>query len=338
VSIGEALAEARRQAGLSVADVSRRTRIREGIIRGIEQDDYSECGGDFYARGHIRSIAKAAGADPGPLIREYDRVWRQPDAITDVLDLITASRAAPPAEPGGTPPRRRRNWAAVLAVAVVVAFGVVGYQLLAGSGHPAPARAAGDTAVTHPPSEHGSGTPVPRPSRRASASPGSAGATPPPAATPSPPAAATRTLTPASATAFGSSGAGQGDNSQLAPLAIDGSPGSAWHTDWYTSASFGNLYPGTGLLLDMGHQVTVTAAQITLGSAPGATFQLRIGSAAVLSALRPVAHAAAASGVMHLRLASPAHGRYLLIWFTQLPDDGGTFRASVHDVRLTVQA
>jgi cytoskeletal protein RodZ len=335
VSIGEALAEARRQAGLSVADVSRQTRIREAIIREIEEDDYSECGGDFYARGHIRSIAKAVGADPDPLIGEYDRIWREPDAITDVLNLITASRAAPVAEPGGTPPRRRRNWAAVLTVAVVVAFGLVGYQLLSGSGHPTPARAAGDTTVTQHPSEHGSGTPVPRPSRRASAP---AGATPSPAATPRPAAAATRTLTPASATAFGSSGAGQGDNSQLAPLAIDGSPASAWHTDWYASASFGNLYPGTGLLLDMGHEVTVTGARITLGGAPGATFQLRIGSAAVLAALRPAAHAAGASGVLHLRLTSPARGRYVLIWFTRLPDDAGTFEASVHDVKLTVQA
>ena len=57
MSIGEALAEARGQAGLTVAEVSQRTRIRETIIRGIEHDDYSACGGDFYARGNIRSIA-----------------------------------------------------------------------------------------------------------------------------------------------------------------------------------------------------------------------------------------------------------------------------------------
>ena len=48
--IGETLAQARQQAGLTVAQVSARTRIRETIIRGIEDDDYSACGGDFYAR------------------------------------------------------------------------------------------------------------------------------------------------------------------------------------------------------------------------------------------------------------------------------------------------
>src|SRR5581483_11069511 len=72
VSIGESLAEARRQAGLTIYEVSQQTRIRESIIRRIEEGDFSASGGDFYARGHIRSIAGAVGIDPAPLIREYD--------------------------------------------------------------------------------------------------------------------------------------------------------------------------------------------------------------------------------------------------------------------------
>ena len=59
VSIGATLASARRHAGLTVAEVSQRTRVRENIIQGIEQDDYAACGGDFYARGHIRAIAES---------------------------------------------------------------------------------------------------------------------------------------------------------------------------------------------------------------------------------------------------------------------------------------
>ena len=70
--IGQALAQARRRAGLTVTQVSQRTRIRETIIRGIERDDYSACGSDFYARGHIRAIAKVTGIDPAPLIAEFD--------------------------------------------------------------------------------------------------------------------------------------------------------------------------------------------------------------------------------------------------------------------------
>src|SRR5215470_1354666 len=100
VRVGEALAEARGRAGFTIAEVSRRTRIREAIIIGIEGDDYSACGGDFYARGDIRSIAKAVGADPEPLICEYDAVHGAPGELSAVSlnELLTPAR---------TPGRRR---------------------------------------------------------------------------------------------------------------------------------------------------------------------------------------------------------------------------------------
>ena len=82
MSIGDTLAEARRQRGLTITQVSQQTRIRETIIRGIEQDDFSSCGGDFYARGHIRSVGRAVGVDPEPLIREYDQTQGAPRAIS----------------------------------------------------------------------------------------------------------------------------------------------------------------------------------------------------------------------------------------------------------------
>ena len=142
-----------------------------------------------------------------------------------------------------------------------------------------------------------------------------------------------RVLRPVSATGFDPYGSGQ--NAQLARLAIDGSPATAWHTEWYTTAKFGNLKPGTGLLIDMGRLATITGARITLGSSAGADFQLRVGSSASLARLRTVAHADGAGGQVNLRLAAPARGRYVLIWFTQLPPDGsGTFEASVYNVRL----
>jgi hypothetical protein len=140
------------------------------------------------------------------------------------------------------------------------------------------------------------------------------------------------TLRPASAASFDPYGDGQG--SQLARLAIDSSPATAWHTAWYTTAEFGNLKPGTGLLIDMGRRASLTSVKITLGRA-GADFQVRVGSAATLSRLRPVAHAADAGSQVRLRLASPARGRYVLIWFTKLPRDAaGTFEASIYNLRL----
>src|SRR5258706_15630192 len=101
MSIGGSLAKARRDAGLTVADVSQRTRIRETIIRGIEQDDYSACGGDFYARGHVRSIARVVGADPASLIGEDDATLRAPQEITPAEAL---GPLLPIGAPGGGPP------------------------------------------------------------------------------------------------------------------------------------------------------------------------------------------------------------------------------------------
>lgn len=158
----------------------------------------------------------------------------------------------------------------------------------------------------------------------------------------SPPASvpATTRLSAVSAVAFDPYGDGPGDNSKLAPRAIDASVATAWHTDWYTNAHFGNLKPGTGLLLDMGKKVTITSARLTLGSAHDADLQLRVGTtAASLSDMPAVARAAGADGQVHLRLAVPAHGRYVLVWFTKLPrDSAGTFQASVYDVSLEGRA
>ncbi|HXC83917.1 MAG TPA: helix-turn-helix domain-containing protein [Trebonia sp.] len=72
MTIGEALAEARYRAGLTIDELSERTKIREAVIRCIEQDDYAACGGDLYARGYVRAIAGAVGIDAQPLIRDFD--------------------------------------------------------------------------------------------------------------------------------------------------------------------------------------------------------------------------------------------------------------------------
>jgi len=75
---GAVLAAARRVAGLSVEDVAAATRIRSTLVRAIEQDEYERCGGEVYARGHIRSIAHVVGTDSTPLIADYERRYSQP--------------------------------------------------------------------------------------------------------------------------------------------------------------------------------------------------------------------------------------------------------------------
>lgn len=141
MSIGDALAGARREAGLTITQVSQRTCIRETIVRGIERGDYSACGGDFYARGHIRSIARAVNLDPEELIREYDATQASPQPIT-------AADVFQPFTPVKLRERRRANWSVVLLVGLVAVLGIAGYKFV-GSRN-SPAKPAASTSPDHP--------------------------------------------------------------------------------------------------------------------------------------------------------------------------------------------
>jgi hypothetical protein len=115
---------------MTVTQVGQRTCIRETIIRGIERDDFSGCGGDFYARGHIRSIAQAVNIDPEPLIAEYDAVMGAPKVISaaDVFQPVTPVRLRE---------RRRPNWTAAMALALLAVAGVFAYaRFSTHSAHP----------------------------------------------------------------------------------------------------------------------------------------------------------------------------------------------------------
>jgi hypothetical protein len=124
VSIGAVLAAARHQAALTITQVSQRTRIRETIIRGIERDDFSACGGDFYARGNIRAIGRATGVDGEPLVREYE-------ASRGTLKASTAAGSPWPSAPLRSRERRRPNWSVAVLVVLAAAAGLVTYHLVA---------------------------------------------------------------------------------------------------------------------------------------------------------------------------------------------------------------
>jgi hypothetical protein len=334
VSIGAALADARWQAHLTVDEVSHRTRIREAIIWGIEQDDFSACGGDAYARGHIRAIAQAVGTDPDPLIAQYDRTYRTAEDIDDVVAL------KPPPPPGRPRKPHRRGVLAGSATLGLVVLALVAwaiYHVASGVGHPKHSQAVAGTGRTPSARASGAGAngqgslqPSPAP-----ATPSAVPTTPSPTPTHStpPPAPASQALPIAGAVAFGPGGEGTGDTPQNADLAIDGLYSTGWRSDWYTTAALGNLKPGTGLLLDLGRRVTINDAQLDLGGFSGANLQLRAGNTTSPADLHEVASANGVSGRVTVDLKTPARAKYLLIWFTRLPSDGaGTYRAAIYHV------
>jgi len=72
MKIGDQLKAARNERGLTLADVAKRTRVRERVIAEIESDDYKSAGGLAYARGHIRTLAQIYGMDVQALLNEFD--------------------------------------------------------------------------------------------------------------------------------------------------------------------------------------------------------------------------------------------------------------------------
>ncbi|NUO44913.1 MAG: DUF4115 domain-containing protein [Streptomyces sp.] len=124
ISVGRALKQARIAAGLTVDDVSNATRVRIAIVHAIEADDFTPCGGDVYARGHIRTLAKAVRLDPAPLLAQYDADHGGRPAPTPAAPLFEAERIRPE--------RRGPNWTAAMVAAIVAVIGFVGFTAFKG--------------------------------------------------------------------------------------------------------------------------------------------------------------------------------------------------------------
>ncbi len=122
--IGPELAAARVRVGLSVDELAERTRIRPHVIESIEVDDFAPCGGDFYARGHLRTLARVLGKDPAPLLEMFDKRYATaPINARRVFEaeLATGMSGSMRGTMGGP------NWALMVGVvlALVMTWGVV---------------------------------------------------------------------------------------------------------------------------------------------------------------------------------------------------------------------
>ncbi len=473
MTVGEALAEARGAAGLSVDEVSESTRIREIVIRSIEEDDFDSLGGDLYVRGYLRAIAGAVGIDPKPLIREFDAtrpngssgwsalgtssataaataaaaviseavvepvptmahgseaepeaatvsddapdsgsdawhdeiaadpqvnaeqswaeqswaeqswaeqgwteqgwtepvateaVWAEhappaspdtsvatpdepvsevsfeatPDLAPSVGENTSVTHALPAARPARRPtkstrsqPRTRvrgQRWVITISALTIVVLAIVGVaaaQIISKLGppksaSPVAARATAAPRATAQPATPAAvkSTPVSKPRPTSSAKP------------PAP----VRRLAIQGAGAYRPDGLADGDNPQSASFAVTADAPAPWETDWYTTANFGLLKQGTGLLLDMGKPVTITTVTIALGADWGANLQVRAGDEADLSEMPVVASETDVGGLLTMRLKTPARARYVLIWFVKLPPSGdGTYAASIYSATV----
>ena len=118
MSLGSLIAKARKDAGLSLEDLAAKTNIRMSVLSEIEKNNFSNCGGETYARGHIRNIAAVVKADQKEFIRLYEE--EQGGETRSIKDLLIENSVMRlPAE------ARKVSWKVLVMISVVSLF-VVG--------------------------------------------------------------------------------------------------------------------------------------------------------------------------------------------------------------------
>ena len=155
---GAALAASRERAGLSVEDVAAATRIRATLVRAIEQDEYERCGGEVYARGHIRSIAHVVGADAEDLVADFDRRYGRQPAKLSVAPISTIGEPVREITRKATKSTPKWPAAAIAVLSLVVVLLAVSWVVGRRADRGTPPQAGG-SAVTSP-----AGTPSGSPS------------------------------------------------------------------------------------------------------------------------------------------------------------------------------
>jgi cytoskeletal protein RodZ len=115
--VGPELCAARTRLGLTVDQLAERTRIRPHVIESIEADDFAPCGGDFYARGHLRTLARVLGVDGAPLLATYDERYADapinPRRVFEA-ELATGINGSIRSTGGGT------NWSLLIGVVMAL--------------------------------------------------------------------------------------------------------------------------------------------------------------------------------------------------------------------------
>jgi cytoskeletal protein RodZ len=158
------ISKARLDARLSIEDLSASTNIRVPLLREMEANNFANCGGETYARGHIRNIAQRLGIDPQIFLNAFEDEHMQADR--SMQDMLVETNAMK--QPDEV---RKVSWK-VLATISVAALGIAGLvQIIVSNTSspslPAPVASATSTAVATT-----SATPKASPSEEATVSTG----------------------------------------------------------------------------------------------------------------------------------------------------------------------
>ncbi|HEY5979068.1 MAG TPA: murein biosynthesis integral membrane protein MurJ [Microlunatus sp.] len=132
------------------------------------------------------------------------------------------------------------------------------------------------------------------------------------------------------------------ENNGEAKLAIDGNPETRWRTVKYLgNPKLGGLKRGVGLIVDLGEPVPVNGVNLRL-SGNGTNLEIRVPKTDPASVTKPpiksdsqwrtVGKQAKAGSSATISLQDPVTTRFVLVYLTSLPKEGGGYRGGIYEV------
>lgn len=125
----------------------------------------------------------------------------------------------------------------------------------------------------------------------------------------------------------------QGDDSEndaRAQNAIDRDPKTVWKSSYYATAAFAGLKKGVGLALRMADDTPVQQVTIDIQGS-GGVVELRTAEGPGLDGSAVVATSTVADGHAVLTPSSAVNSRWLILWFTTLPEVSGRYQLVISE-------
>ena len=134
MTLGSTIRDAREAARISLESLSDSTSIRMGLLTEMENNNFTHCGGDTYARGHLRTIANRIGLNSQILLDLYDDQHSTEKRAMQEL-LVENNIMQVPRE------KKTISWKVPALVSVTILFAIASVQIVTSnqSSSPSPA-------------------------------------------------------------------------------------------------------------------------------------------------------------------------------------------------------
>jgi cytoskeletal protein RodZ len=130
MDVGSHLRQAREARGLSLTELSNRTKIRVALLRAIDDNDFERLPGGVFTLGLLKAYAREAGVDPNAVAQAYVAATR-PHTTVDEPRPPVDERGAPMAldpSPASVKPGKEAYRAAAVLAAFVLAALVIAFS------------------------------------------------------------------------------------------------------------------------------------------------------------------------------------------------------------------